>query len=542
MLNRDVTWAKFEENNPNVDEAFEDMCGMLFFHSFCSKQSFMHANHNNPGVEIEPILSKDGKTRISYQAKYLTETDYSKFQKSAEMTVKHYAGKLDVVYMYCNRNLTTTSQGYKKIEKTLEGAGMKLIPITNRAIINEVLEYQIVANAFFNIPMLNEKWFATHLKGSLESLGVRYNRNFNVETEMDQYLHLFLGGSQAVKIVNDQKKNALDSVANYQRYNHPYIDYIDKAWSIIYEIPDVEENTLLDCLKWENYLAGSLKDELAKIQEDIDQRNKLQCRDFGEEKDYYENLREIQKLEELLEIPLFLEIGETERSLLKQRMVIVHGRKGVGKSQLLANTSQAYMKEDFPVVLILGGTFLGTNVLLEQIPSVLGIEYNMDMLLSALERKANASGKYAVIFIDAINESGNPAIWKEGIRQLYQKLDQFLHVKICISYTSGYEKIVLDEAVCTKIMNGEIISVEHKGFDDEPIEAARQFLDNYNIPFYASYILQSEMINPLFLTLFCKTYFRETENFKYSLCFKRLLNKRIVLHKRCWDMMAVNLY
>lgn len=40
ILNKDITWTKFEVNNPNVEDAFEDLCGMLFHYKFCRKQDF----------------------------------------------------------------------------------------------------------------------------------------------------------------------------------------------------------------------------------------------------------------------------------------------------------------------------------------------------------------------------------------------------------------------------------------------------------------------------------------------------------------------
>lgn len=432
---------------------------------------------------------------------------------------------LDVVYLYCNQCLTSTSKGYKKIEKTLGDAGIKIVPITNRAIIDEVLEYPIVANAFFNIPMLEKQWYAKQVKGSLDSLGVRFNRNFNVETQMDRYLDVFLANSQGAKVINTQKKEALDSIAGYQRYDKPYVEYIDKAYSIIDETPDVEEKTLSDCMNWENYMIDSFKEELAEIQADREKRSKTQFEDFENEKEYYENLREIQTLERFLAISELLHISETEQKLLNQRMVIIHGKKGMGKSQLLANLSQTCLNEGFPVVLILGGMFFDSSDLQKQLPPVLGLEYDLDMILSALERAANTANKYAVIFIDAINESGEQKIWREGIHQLYQKLDQYLHIKICISYTLGYEKMVLGDAICTKIADGEIVNIEHNGFQGEPIEATKQFLDNYDIPFCASYILQEEMTNPLFLTIFCKTYTEGNREFAIFSVFKKIIEQ-----------------
>lgn len=50
------------------------------------------------GVEVKPVLSKDGKV-ISFQSKYFTgKVQYSKIKKSAEKTVKKYNHSLDIWY------------------------------------------------------------------------------------------------------------------------------------------------------------------------------------------------------------------------------------------------------------------------------------------------------------------------------------------------------------------------------------------------------------------------------------------------------------
>lgn len=46
----------------------------------------------------------------------------------------------------------------------------------------------------------------------------------------------------------------------------------------------------------------------------------------------------------------------------------------------------------------------------------------------------------------------------------------------------------------------------HRGFEDNSISAAREFLNHYNIPFTPLEYFGYEMSNPLFLTLYCKTY------------------------------------
>ena len=160
MINKNaypnVKWAQFSVCNDNERSAFEDMTRRLFYYEFLKENKVPHANHANPGVEVLPILEPprlDGSRRryISFQAKYFEQTsvDYSQIQKSAKQAVKHYKGKLDLIYLFSNRTLTTTSRGYKETDKLLSDAGIELYPISNEEVLDLVVKYREIANYFF---------------------------------------------------------------------------------------------------------------------------------------------------------------------------------------------------------------------------------------------------------------------------------------------------------------------------------------------------------------------------------------------------------
>ena len=58
-----LSWAQFEMFNDNKTESFEEMCKDLFICEYLKYSENPHANHNNPGVEVVPILepSRGGK-------------------------------------------------------------------------------------------------------------------------------------------------------------------------------------------------------------------------------------------------------------------------------------------------------------------------------------------------------------------------------------------------------------------------------------------------------------------------------------------------
>ena len=63
-----------------------------------------------------------------------------------------------------------------------------------------------------------------------------------------------------------------------------------------------------------------------------------------------------------------------------------------------------------------------------------------------------------------------------------------------------------------RLKTGELLRITHHGFLDDSVVAIKEFLNFHNIPFSPSELLNYEMTNPLFLTLFCKTYNGEELN------------------------------
>ncbi len=82
---------------------------------------------------MEPETLPDG-TRISFQAKFfLNNTDYTQILKSAEKIATHYKEKIDVMYLFCNRELDLHCQGYKKCLEVLGEIQMK--PVTHQELL-----------------------------------------------------------------------------------------------------------------------------------------------------------------------------------------------------------------------------------------------------------------------------------------------------------------------------------------------------------------------------------------------------------------------
>lgn len=150
-----ITWAQFAVCNDDVTGAFEDMTRRLFTFEILKNSKIPHSDHNNPGVEVLPILEpphKDGSKRrkISFQSKFFKgDVNYSQIKESIRQAVKYYANELDLIYLFCNKTLTVTTKGYKETKAILTKAGIELYPISNSEVLDLVSKYKEIANYFF---------------------------------------------------------------------------------------------------------------------------------------------------------------------------------------------------------------------------------------------------------------------------------------------------------------------------------------------------------------------------------------------------------
>lgn len=524
-----ITWSQFEICNADKRNAFESMCRLLFKHTYLNNINTYHSNSNNPGVEIEPVLTESGK-RISFQSKYFEKLDsscYLQIQHSADRAIKFYSGKLDVFYLYCNLDLATTSKTYVKTVNDLKNHGIQLVLISNNTILDQVIEEPAIALYYFLTHNLDEDWFYENITTSLNALGTRYNSEFNVTTTLNQYLDLFSCNENAIRLVNSKKPEAIKTIKSYRWKYNENRHFIDGLCRFIKSLDDVTISTISDCFDWSNRIKSEFSNDFARITDKLNSKCKeLDECESREEKQKIE--REIYILRELSELDAVLELEKIEKNLIKNKMIIVSGNAGTGKSQLFAFNSKKAIQNGLYSILILGQTLINNQYLESQIPSILGLNCEFDELLNILECLGEIHNQPVVIYIDAVNESNYREIWKNGFIRIYNKIKNLNYVRVAVSVRSGYESFVFDNNIINLQASQEITNIHHTGFQENSIEAVREFLNFYNIPFYPSFSISYELTNPLYLLLFCKMYKKEYEGnnfFNIYMLFEELINE-----------------
>ena len=519
----EVNWENFASNNNDPDgvqHKFENLCRQLFTNDFLKENKItrnLHSNPNNPGIEAEPILDERTNQYIGFQVKYFdVSVDYSQILHSMEKAVQYYAGKLSHIVLYCNKAITSTSKSYINIVELLKENNITIELITDMAILDAVRKYPYLANYYFGVNTISFKWIVAHNEKSFCDLGERFNRDFNVETETSKRLSLFAGDQSAVQYINEKKENLIQKLNHIKDDAPKHSEYLEKVRSTVSTFEDVKSETMGSALEWHQYLQSFIVDDLAKINSEISQKKNLlekirptieKGRSRVEHKDLekYNSIRsEIEILYELLDLPEMLSLTADENRLITAKELFVTGNAGIGKSHLLAAECQSLMNNQQFAVLLLAGNCYSDLPILDQLSQDCELKYSFDEFISILEMIGVEHHTCVLLCIDALNETANYRLWKTGLISLSQKIKKCTHVKLAVTYRMEYEKSVVQDALLSE--DEDVYRIVHTGFASNGLKASKQFFDYYRIPFTLYEYFESEMENPLFLTLYCKTY------------------------------------
>lgn len=518
-----VNWENFASNNNDPDgvqHKFENLCRQLFTNDYLKenkKSRNLHSNPNNPGIEAEPILDERTNQYIGFQVKFFdTSVDYGQILHSMEKALQYYTGKLSHIVLYCNKAITSTSKSYINIVELLKKNNITIELVTDSAILDAVRKYPYLANYYFGVNTISFEWVVAHNEKSFCDLGERFNRDFNVETETSKRLSLFARDQSAVQYINDKKENLIRKINRIKDDTEQHSDYLEKVRSIVSAFEDVESETIGSAFEWHQYLQSFIVDDLAKINSEISQKKNLlekirptieKGRSRVEHKDLekYNSIRsEIEILYELLDLPEILSLTADENRLITAKELFVTGNAGIGKSHLLAAECQSLMNNQQFAVLLLAGNCYSDLPILDQLSQDCELKYSFDEFISILEMIGVEHHTCVLLCIDALNETANYRLWKTGLISLSQKIKKCTHVKLAVTYRMEYEKSVVQDALLSE--DEDVYRIVHTGFASNGLKASKQFFDYYRIPFTLYEYFESEMENPLFLTLYCKTY------------------------------------
>lgn len=198
----------------------------------------------------------------------------------------------------------------------------------------------------------------------------------------------------------------------------------------------------------------------------------------------------------------FLEAVDSPGSLSDQcRFALLDGRAGSGKSHLIASQVERALAEDTPALFLLGTDFTLHGTIENQMIAHFELGgSNFDQLLGALNARAEALGKRALIAIDAVNEGAGVQLWRGALQGLAQRILAYPRLALCVSCRREYVDHLVTPAVDAMATRAEVAGFE----TPEEIEAAaRVYMDRRGIVRPATPWLNPEFSNPLFLRTAC---------------------------------------
>jgi len=362
------------------------------------------------------------------------------------------------------------------------------------------------------------KWLKNQNELAIIDLGARYTPEINIE--LDSLLENFDALSRNRRFKQRVDKAYHEFMVSYREFiGHIYfkneefeilnneLNNLLESFEKIYEsidflgIEPIDEKTINKLFKEIEAPSHRIRDLLYELnQKEIEDKN-IKTRGGYRTSTTYDS--SIKNFEDYLS-----NIYDTKRifnthivQLANNPYMILDGEAGIGKSHLLADIINSRTKEGYSSIFLLGQQFREDKNPWIQILELLDLKCTKDEFLEALNAKAQADNKRAIIFIDAINEGKGRNFWNEFLNSFIETIKQYEWLGLVLSIRSSYSNLIIPKEV---FENNLAISITHFGFQGVEYNASKLFFKNYNIAQPSVPLLHPEFSNPLFLKLFCK--------------------------------------
>ncbi len=181
--------------------------------------------------------------------------------------------------------------------------------------------------------------------------------------------------------------------------------------------------------------------------------------------------------------------------------IFVEGAAGRGKTHLFCDVAERLADAGHPVIVLLGERFHGGSPW-RTVAELLG-EPNLspEEIATVLAASGEASGRRAVLLIDAINEtSPDPEIWRSELSDMRRRLTASGWVGLGVSCRDTYLDLVEPKGG----RDENFTRVEHLGYRGREHEATERIFAVHGLAPPRVPLLLDEFTDPLFLKLYCE--------------------------------------
>ncbi|SMD24961.1 hypothetical protein SAMN05660733_07963 [Lentzea albidocapillata] len=343
------------------------------------------------------------------------------------------------------------------------------------------------------LPELTSEWFKTRTEEALRLLEPRYRRALNVNVPLGRVTSGFARRASSLSPLRSYVRRAQSHLAFAHSLSleagRIHAAGLELA-SLRTDVDAVAVDGVLPITQWRERC-----EQVLTVIEELSTALDLSTRDDRSDK-VREALddcwSELQRATEWID-------GDVPAAW-NNSVLVISGEAGRGKSHLLAETLSTALDEDQPAVLVLGHTLLNPSEPWSQILAQLDWPGTAEQFLTALSARAKASGRRALLMVDALNEGEGRLIWPAHLASVLERVGRFESIGVVLSV-----RTVALEACVPEPVRSASCSVIHDGFAGIEYHAVAAFFRFYGLIGPAAPLLLPEFREPLFLDLYCRT-------------------------------------
>jgi hypothetical protein len=367
---------------------------------------------------------------------------------------------------------------------------------------------------FFNERLLGEEWCRRELAYTVEDAGDRYTPTQDIELPVDEIL-------EAIAVPDELSARIEERMGAVLRAGREFLERAGGPWTerceeVRKSLAELENEVIVERQPPRVRRAGALAliekstGSLAALEEDLrplawPERDAVEASvDKGtaeaREREVARNLdRRASKvagalwaLRDTLEGP--------GCSAAERQALFVEGEAGQGKTHLFCDVAEHLLAAGHPTVCLLGERFRGESPW-ARLAQLLGDPaLGPEEIATVFASSGEASGRRAVLLIDALNESGDPRVWATELADMRRRLTATDWVAVAVSCRSTY----LDMVEPPGGPDQGFVHVEHHGYQGREFEAIEQIFAFHGLEQPRVPLLLTEFSNPLFLKLYCE--------------------------------------
>lgn len=516
-----IRWSTIRMYEGSQEAAFEELCAQLARHEPGMPPGSTYVRKGRPDAGVECFWRTPAGDETAWQAKYFLSTPTSGQWRQCDESVRRaLVGHPDLTrYVICfavdlpdgrRAGVTTArAQWNKRVARWSAWArdrGMDVeFELWDGSALTDRLarrEHRGRVWFWFKTEAMSPDWFGDQLKPALADLDRRYRSELHVNVRSQVSLDALVGAESAAHRLRELARKVRDrwmalrsdlveawAGREFSAAKKALQGALDQSEGIrVTSVHPAQLAGLASSLAAGGRALAQLEAAVVTPLADDDKQQRMHA---------WHKLRELESAHEALQ-----EYVEGPLHFAEEPFMVLVGAAGMGKSHLVAHVARECVRDRRPAILMLGGYFQPGDPW-AQVATHLGLQgQGADEFLGAMQAAAEASGRRAVLVIDALNEWGAEVhqMWRSRLAGMRAKLAKFPAVALVVTVRSPFE-----EAVLPRVLQTGPHLVRHEGLVGRVGVAVTHFLEAFRLPPPRVPLLLPEFSNPLFLVLYCET-------------------------------------